>query len=181
MKRASTRAPTSKSDATRGRSPSGSKVAAAPRHEVALNPLEAFRDVCYAYGVSELAAALAYRKGTLYNKADADAESHHQPTLLDVVNVTRVTYDHRILESLDRMFGRAGFLLPPESLCSDEHLLDLLCKVGEESGQLHAAVRNAMADRRFTLVELQLIRGEAFDLIGQLMVFLVRLEGLVDE
>jgi len=78
-------------------------------HAVASSPFEAFRDVVYQYGVEALADELGTKRGTLYNKADADADSHHQPTLRDVINVTRVTGDARILESLDRMFDRAGF------------------------------------------------------------------------
>ncbi|WP_428570751.1 phage regulatory CII family protein [Ramlibacter sp.] len=146
-----------------------------------MNPLHAFRDVVYAFGVQELAAELGYREGTLYNKADADAESHHQPTLRDVINVTRATGDTRILESLDRLFDRAGFDLPPQSVCSDEHLLEILCRVGSENGQLHEAVRRALGARRFTVDDLQKVRAEAFDLVSEVMAFLARLESLLDD
>jgi hypothetical protein len=121
------------------------------------------------------------RCGTLYNKADADAESHNQPTLRDVIHVTRVTGDSRVLESLDRLFDRAGFDVREFRSCSDEALLELLCRVGSESGQMHECVRKALADARFTGHELTQIRGEVFDLVGELMAFLQRLEGLVDD
>lgn len=152
-----------------------------PNHAVPESPLEAFRLVCYEFGIAELAAATGYKRGTLYNKADADADSHHQPTLLDVMTVTRVSGDTRILESLDRLFDRAGFDLPPPSACSDEHLLELLCNVGTEHGQLHAALNAALKKKRFKVEDLQRIRSEAFDLVGEVMAFLARLEGLVDE
>lgn len=148
---------------------------------VPANPFAAFRDVCYRYGIPELADDLGYRRGTLYNKADADAESHNQPTLLDVINVTRVTGDTRILESLDRLFDRAGFRLPCPGECSDEHLIELLCRVGSENGQLHDAVSKALARKRLTVADLQAVRGEAFDLIGEVVAFLTRLEGMVDD
>lgn len=150
-------------------------------HAVAANPFQAFRDVCYLYGVDDLADALGMKRGTLYNKADADVDSHNQPTLRDVINVTRVTLDHRVLESLDRMFDRAGFDVKPLSVCSDEALLELLCNVGKEKGELCTAVHRALKAERFTPEHLQRIRAEAFDVVAELMAFLQRLEGLVDE
>lgn len=91
------------------------------------NPFEAFKLAVYRFGVAELAAELGYRPGTLYNKADADADSHAQPTLRDVVLVTRLTGDCSILDSLDRMFGRAAYDVTPGQV-SDEALLELLCR-----------------------------------------------------
>ena len=77
------------------------------------SPFEAFRRVVYTAGAESLANRLGMNRGTLYNKADADVESHHQPTMRDVIAVTRETGDMRILESLDRMFGRAGYEMTP--------------------------------------------------------------------
>jgi hypothetical protein len=74
-----------------------SETASHPSHTVAkdevhANPFLAFRGTA-----------------TLYNKCDADDDSHHQPTLRDVVRVTRATGDPRVLDSLDRMFNRASY------------------------------------------------------------------------
>lgn len=120
--------------------------------------------------------------GVLYNKADADRnpDSYSQPTLRDVINVTRITGDMRVLESLDRMFGRTAFDTKPMEACSDEALLELLCRVGKEKGELCAAVHAALQAKRFTPGHLQAIRAEAFDLVSEVMAFVVRAEGMVD-
>lgn len=151
-------------------------------HAVAANPLRAFHDVCYAYGVPQLADKLTMTPGVLYNKADAFAnpEGYNQPSLRDVINVTRETADLRVLDSLERMFGRAAFDCKPMEVCSDEALLELLCRVGKEKGELCVAVHAALQARRFTPAHLQAIRAEAFDLVSELMAFVVRAEGMVD-
>jgi hypothetical protein len=149
-------------------------------YAVPVNPFEAFKAVCYRFGVERLADELSLKKGTLYNKCDADAESHHQPTLRDVIAITRQTGDHRILDSLDRFFDRASYDASPPELCSDDALLELLLRVGREQGALCHAVHRALEDGKFSAGEFQDIRTEAFDLISQVLAFVQRLEGLVD-
>lgn len=146
---------------------------------VPLSPQAAFRAVVHAYGVEAMANALLMVEGTLHNKCNADEDSHHKPTMQDVVNVTRVSGDHRVLESLDRMFNRAGYDLNAGPV-SDEALLELLCRVGGESGAMHHALHTSLEDGKFTLDDLHLVRGEAFDLINAVLNFVQRLEGLVD-
>lgn len=187
------RAPLKKrgSEATQGRlsrrrraSTSGQNAHPSPAGEkgaVPTSPYEAFRQVVMRYGVPELAALLLLKPGTLYNKCDSDAETHAQPTLRDVIEVTRHTGDMLILDSLDRLFDRAAYPAAPPSVCSDEALLELLLKVGSDHGDLCAAVHKALADERFSRAELAHVRGEAFDLISQVLGFVQRLEGLVDE
>lgn len=145
------------------------------------NPFEAFRRVVYLHNVGKLAAQMGMKPGTLYNKADADGDSHNQPTLRDVVSITRLTGDMAVLDALNEMFDRAAFDVAPHSAASDEALLDLLLSLGDESGQFHSAVRQALASKRFSQADLQRIRGEAFDLVGALMTLTTRLEGLVDD
>lgn len=147
---------------------------------VPVSPFEAFRRVCSAYGVAEMAARIGLKPGTLWNKCDADVESHHQPTLRDVIAVTRESGDMRVLDSLNRLFDRASYDVAPGA-ASDEALLDLLCKVGSDSGHLHAAVGKALADGQFTQQDLVAVRAEAFDLVSSVLCFVQRLEGLVDE
>lgn len=153
-----------------------------PMHAVDANPLKAFHDVVYAAGVPDLADDLTMSAGVLWNKADAyrKPESYHQPHLRDVINVTRITGDMRILESLDRMFGRTAFDTKPMEACSDAALLELLCRVGKEKGELCVAVNAALKAKRFTPEHLQAIRAEAFDLVSEVMAFVVRAEGMVD-
>jgi hypothetical protein len=144
------------------------------------SPFEAFRLVAYRFGVPALAAEMGTKPGTLYNKCDADDDTHHQPTLRDVVLATRVTGDTTILDSLCRMFGLATYALSAEPV-SDVALLELLCKVGGENGEMHKALMTALADAKFTTADLRLVRAEAYDLITAVLNLVQRLEGLVDD
>lgn len=150
------------------------------KHEVPVSPFDAFRAVATAYGVKDLAERLSMKPGTLWNKVDADVESHNQPTLRDVIAITRETQDMRILESLNRLFDRATIDLRPGPV-SDEAVLELLLRVSSEKGQMAQALRNGYADARFCRADYQAVRGEAFDLINAVLDFVQRLEGLVDE
>ena len=144
------------------------------------SPFEAFRRVVYTAGAESLANRLGMNRGTLYNKADADVESHHQPTMRDVIAVTRETGDMRILESLDRMFGRAGYEMTPGPV-SDVALMELLCVVCSEHGAMNHALMTGLADKKFDREELRKVRAEAHDLINAVLNFVQRLEGLVDD
>lgn len=145
------------------------------------NPFEAFRQLCYRYGVVELAHQMGMKPGTLYNKADADEDTHHQPTLRDVVLATGIANDKCVLDSLDQMFGRAAFDCMNHAQTSDEALLELLLTLGKEVGEFHSVTRSALLDRNFNRQSLNVIRAEAFDMVSALMTLVTRLEGLVDE
>jgi hypothetical protein len=145
------------------------------------NPFDAFRDACYRHGVPELAREMGYKPGTLYNKADADDDSHNQPTLRDVVLVTRLTGNMAVLDALEEMFGRAAFDVSHMAQKSDQALLELLTKLGQESGEFHGALNRALSDGRFTRHEFNQVRAEAFDMVSALMTLVARLEGIVDE
>lgn len=145
------------------------------------SPFEAFRQLAYTFGVAELAQHMGLKPGTLYNKADADEETHHQPTLRDVVLATRLTKDMRVLDSLDEQFGRAAFDVAPMAQVSDEALLELLTRLGGEIGAFHTTLHHALVDKKFTVPELNMVRAKAFDTVGALMTLVARLEGLLDE
>lgn len=153
-------------------------VKAAASHEVPLSPFEAFRLVVYTHGVEELAGRLGMNRGTLYNKADADVESHAQPTLRDVIAVTRETGDARVLDSLDRLFDRVAVDVSPQAPASDEALLDLLCRIGTEEGAMYSALHAALQDGNFSQDDVAKVRAEAFDLVAAVLAFVQRLEGL---
>lgn len=150
------------------------------KDEVPANPYAAFRAVLMAYGVEDAANELGINKGTLWNKADADADSRAQPTLRDLISVTRLTGDHRAIESLLRLFNRASFSLAGGPV-SDEALLELLAKVGSEHGQMHQALLRGYEDRRFCRDDFAAVRAEAFDLITAVLNFITRVEGLIDD
>ena len=145
------------------------------------NVFEAFRQLAYAHGVPELAKAMGIKPGTLYNKADADEETHHQPTLRDIVLATELTGDMRVLDALDAQFGRAAFDVTPMAHVSDEALLELLTRLGSESGEFNGALHRALLEKRFTALDMAQVRAEAFDMVSALMTLVQRLEGLVDD
>lgn len=144
-------------------------------------PYEAFRRLVYGYGVEDLSRLMGLKAGTLYNKADADAESQSQPTLRDIVIATEATADMQVLDALEETFGRIAFDTTRLAHVSDGALLELLTKLGQESGEFHSALHKALIDKKFSQEDLQLIRGEAFDVVGALMTLVSRVEGLVDE
>lgn len=156
----------------------------ASRRPATRSVYEAFRELVYmggARGVEEAAAFLGIRTGTLYNKADASDESHAQPTIKDLVQLTHFRADTRAVDALNEMFGRACFDTARFEHHSDEALLELLCRLGSEHGEFHGALHRALADKRFTGEELSNVRAEAFDVVSALMTLVARLEGIVDE
>lgn len=152
------------------------------RNEVThADPFDAFRRLVYLQDVKQLATQMGMRPGTLYNKADADAESHNQPTLRDVVLLSQLTGDLRVLDALDAMFNRASFDVTPYAVTSDAALLELVTQMGIENGHFHGALNAALLDGRFTLEELQRLRKEALEMVSALMTVVKRVEGLLDE
>lgn len=147
----------------------------------AANPFEAFRQLVYTAGVDKLAPSMGLKPGTLYNKADADEDAHHQPTLRDVVLATRLTNDLRVVDSLNEHFGRAAFDISHDGDKSDEALLDLLLNFGSETGDFNRVMRDALLRKRFDLDDVVLCRAEALDVISALLTLVHRLEGLVDD
>jgi len=150
------------------------------RRQHAPNVFEAFRQVVMLQDVHALAARMGLRPGTLYNKADAGDDSHNQPTLRDVMLVTEITGDTRVLEAMAEAFGRALFDAQAHANTSDEDLLALLTRMGAESGEFHAALARGLGERHFTPAALAAVRAEAMDLVAALMTLLHRLEGYVD-
>lgn len=144
------------------------------------NPFEAFRTLVYRHGVADLAPLMGMKTGTLYNKADADLESHAQPTLRDVVLATQLTGDLRVVDALNERFGRAAFDLRSQQTVSDAALLELIARLGAENGDFHRAMYEALVQHRFTPEGMARIRAEAYDVAAALMTLVHRLEGLVD-
>ncbi len=144
------------------------------------SPFEAFRQLAYTFGVVELAQQMGIKPGTLYNKADADEETHHQPTLRDVLLATRLTGDMRVLDALNEAFNRAAFDVSNCAEKSDDALLELFTDYGAESGEFCSALREGLRHRKFSAEDFVLIKSEALDVVSSLMTLVHRLEGLVD-
>lgn len=156
----------------------------AARRPATRSVYEAFRELVYmggARGVEDAAAFLGIRTGTLYNKADASDDSHAQPTIKDLVQLTHYRGDLRAVDALNEMFGRACFDTAKFETTSDEALLELLCRLGSEHGEFHAELNSALTSGRFTTERLASVRAEAFDVVSALMTLVARLEGLVDD
>jgi hypothetical protein len=144
------------------------------------NPFEAFRQLAYFHGVVELAQKMGIKPGTLYNKADADEETHHQPTLRDVVLATRLTGDMRVLDALNEQFGRAAFDVSDMADKSDDALLELFTDYGKENGEFCQALGAALRGERFTPESFTAIEAEAMDVVAALMTIVARAKGLID-
>lgn len=148
----------------------------------AADVFEAFRQAVMLSGnVPALAARMGLRPGTLYNKAEAGDDTHNQPTLRDVVLVTEITGDLRVVQALAETFGLATFDTSGQAQASDEELLTLLASTGAEHGEFCTALAEGLRSRRFTLEQLARIRGEAMDVVAALMTLLHRLEDYVDD
>lgn len=155
-------------------------AAKAPRHRFAPDVFEAFRRLVFAADVQQLASQMGLRAGTLYNKAEGSEESHHQPTLRDVLLATQITGNTAVLDALNATFGRACFDCLAFEETSDEALLELLAKLGAESGEFHCALARGLAAKRFSPQTYGAIRAEALDMVSALMTLVHRLEDLVD-
>lgn len=145
------------------------------------NPFEAFRAVVYAAGVEKLAGRMGVPAGTLYNKANLHDESHHKPTLRDVVLVSQLTHDHRVLHALAHTLGEVCFAVPDLSGVSDTALLEAVTRIGIEGGEFHAALARGLDDGQFTRREYQRLRLEALEWMGAIAEAVARVEGLVHE
>jgi len=143
---------------------------------------EAFRQAVMLSGdVPALAARMGLRTGTLYNKAEAGDDTHNQPTLRDVVLVTEITGDLRIVEALAGTFGRVTFDTTDRATATDEELLTLLADMGQQAGEFHGALATGLRAKRFSRQEMGHIHGEAMDVVAALMTVLHRLEDYVDD
>lgn len=154
------------------------------RRSRGVNVYEAFRRLVMGRGtdkLDELAQFMGMKVGTLYNKADAGDDTHNQPTLRDVIQVTHFCQDLSVIDALNELFGRACFDCARYEGTSDEALVELLTQFGAESGEFHVALGQGMKNKRFTRETLNLIRGEAFDVVSALMTLVARLEDYVDE
>ena len=85
-----------------------------------------------------------------------------------------------MVDALAETFGLATFDAHAYTDTSDEALLELVTKLGRESGEFHGAVHDALKARRFEPQQMRLIRAEALDMVSALMTLLSRLESYVD-
>ncbi|MFZ4286611.1 phage regulatory CII family protein [Variovorax sp. HJSM1_2] len=144
-----------------------------------VNVHEAFRRLVYRYGVPDMAAEIGMVPGVLYNKADANDESRHQPTLRDVVWVTRISGDLQVLHALCHLFHLGTFDITPGPAPTDAEISKLLCHIGSEEGQMCQALARGFDDDRFCVDDFKAVQAEGHQLIRAVLQLLQRLEGLV--
>lgn len=148
--------------------------------------VEAARTMCEEYadgvraggGIPAVAAKMGMQPRVLYNKLAGDEDSHHKLTVADFIRIWLVTQRIDHLQALSRTLNCVCFPVPDYAGLSDQALLDLLCKVHEEGGQYHAALKLALADGKIDAVERASLRREAFEWIGAIVEADARLEGL---
>jgi hypothetical protein len=141
---------------------------------------DAFYRVTHDHGVERLARSMGMSPGVLWNKANPNESSHHKPTLADVVQVSVLTGDVRILHALAQTLGYVCTPVPDLSRTSDAALLELVAKVAVEGGQFHAVLCAALNDGGISTAELTRLHAEAFDWIGAIVETLSRCRGLSD-
>jgi len=145
------------------------------------DPHEAFRAVVFDHGVEDLARRMGVPIGTLYNKANLHDDSHHKPTLRDVLLVSELSSDHRILHALAYTLGEVCFPIPDLTTVSDVALLEAVTRIGVEGGDFHACLHQGLEDGQFCRRDYQRLRLEALEWIGAIAEALARVEGLVRE
>ena len=132
-----------------------------------------------ASGVQALAAKLGTPAGTLYNKLNPHESQHHKLTLQDVIQISSITGDLRLLKSLAQTLGCICFPVPNLDQVSDEALLDLINKIGAEGGDFYRAVNSALQVRFPVQHDVERIHKEGLEFIGAIVEAMVRTEGLL--
>lgn len=137
---------------------------------------EAFRQVCYDFGVEKLAAMMGMPAGTLYNKCNLNETSHHKPTGGEFVLVTLLTGDKRIAKAFSRITGGVYFDLPDLSNLSTDTLMLHILKIEDEGGDFYHEVHQALeGDNRISAKEFADIEREAHEWIGAILEGLARM------
>jgi Phage regulatory protein CII (CP76) len=132
-----------------------------------------------AIGVPALAAQMGMPSGTLYNKLNPNETTHYKLSLQDVIQITVITGDLRLVKALTQALGCVCFAIPNLDHVSDEALLELINNVGAEGGDFHRAINIALARKRPERRDIGRIRKEGLEFIGAIVEAMTRTEGLL--
>jgi hypothetical protein len=132
-----------------------------------------------AASVPALAAKMGMPAGTLYNKLNPHESTHHKLTLQDVIQITAITGDLRLLKALAQTLGCVCFPVPNLHHVSDEALLELINNVGAEGGDFYRAINVALGKKRPEAKDVARIHKEALEFIGAIVEAMTRTEGLL--
>lgn len=132
-----------------------------------------------ASSVPALAAKMGMPAGTLYNKLNPHKSMHHKLTLQDVIQISAITGDLRILKALAQTLGCICFPVPNLNHVSDEALLELINAVGAEGGDFYRAVNVALGRKVPEAKDVARIHKEGLEFIGAIVEAMVRTEGML--
>jgi hypothetical protein len=129
-------------------------------------------------GVPALARVMGMPPGTLYNKANINANenNHNKPTLKDAMLATVLTKDPRIVQAFARVAGGVFYQLPDLSHISTDALLVHLTKIGAEAGDFYTCLDESLRrDSEITPEEFIALEKEAHQWVSAILEALVRL------
>jgi hypothetical protein len=131
-----------------------------------------------AAGVPVLAAKMGMPAGTLYNKLNPHESTHHKLTLQDVIQITAITGDLRLLKALAQTLGCVCFPVPNLNNVSDAALLELINNVGAEGGDFYRAINVVLSLKQPRPKDVARIHKEGLEFIGAIVEAMARTEGL---
>lgn len=149
-----------------------------PKPTEALTQDDAAYLVCHEFGVAKLAKLLDLPPTTLYTKVDP-----YQPSCLtsaELVRVSILTRDDRLIEATCREIGGAFYRLPEVQRDSDASLLEMLCKLGAEEGEFCQRLWQFMADGDISLAEFKVLDKELFDIVAAVARLRERIREIAD-
>lgn len=139
---------------------------------------QAFHDVVFDYGVEKLAAMMNMSRGTLYNKCNCNdnENNHNKPTGAELVLVTLLTGDKRIVQAFSRTVGGVYYEFPDFSSLTTDALMVHILKIAHENGDFHRAIERATALDGISRQEYAAIEKEGHELIAAILESLVRMK-----
>lgn len=142
----------------------------------ALSLQEATYCVIHEFGIKRLAGLLDLPPTTLYTKADPHQASGL--TAAELVRITLLSRDDRLIEAVSREVGGAFYRLPEFSEDSDADLLQMLCTLGAEEGEFCQQLLFFFNDRRISPDEFRRLDKELFDVVSAVAVIRARLRAM---
>lgn len=139
---------------------------------------QAAHDVVHAYGVAALAALLGMPVSTLYNKANPH-DANAQFTAPEVVQITAITRDLRMIQAHCRGAGGSFYALPQLEHVADAALLEIVSRIAIKEGLMHLEISKAFEDGKLKQDEYERIHKEICNLHGVIAELDSRLAGMV--
>lgn len=139
---------------------------------------EATYCVIHEFGIKRLAGLLDLPPTTLYTKADPHQASGL--TACELVRITLLARDDRLIEAVSREVGGAFYRLPERTDDTDADLLQLMCRLGAEEGEFCQALLFHFADRKISQDEFRRLDKELFDIVAAVATIRARLQAIAN-